>query len=152
MSRPRCATLACLLVLTSTGCADGKGSTDSGADAGPAQIRAAVERVWNDVYDASRAGDGRRLCRHMTAQYARRLIADVEARTCAEAARYTARVVNDAVPADAKPRYSSFATHGGRARIHVTLAAREGPLRNTVRFRLVEREWKVDGDSGTDAA
>ncbi len=151
MSRIRVVTVTSLVVLTATGCA-GQGGSDAAAAPGPAKVRADVERVWNAVYDAARAGDGKRFCGHVTSRYARRLIAATGKRSCAEAGRAAGKAVSDAVTADAKPSYSSFSTSGHRATILVTLPTDEGPLRNRVRFRLADREWKVDGDSGLDAA
>jgi hypothetical protein len=152
MSPSRLTPVAGLIVLTLGACGEGQdGASESAAADDPAQIRAAIQRVWNDVYDASRAGDGERVCRHATARYARGLVAAAGGKTCAEAARNAGRLVKDAVPAGAAPRYSAFTTSGARARIRVTLPAEGGPLRNDVRFRLVDGEWRVDGDSGLDA-
>jgi hypothetical protein len=152
MSISRLAPLVGLIALTLTGCGEDKGRTqDSAAATGAAQVRLEIERVWNDVYDASRAGDGKRVCSHATPRYARRLVAAAGGDTCAAAARNAGRIVKDAVPVGAAPKYSSFSTSGDRATIRVTLPAQDGPLRNTVRFRLVDGEWRVDGDSGVDA-
>lgn len=149
----RSAALAGLLALAVAGCGETENSSSepaSGAGDSPAQIKAAVERVWTDVYDASRAGDGARVCSHATARYARRLIAVSGGNGCAQAARRAGKVGSAFVPASVRPRYSQFATHADRASILVTLRAGEEALRNRVRFRLVDRAWKVDGDSAVD--
>lgn len=153
MSILRIAPLGGLIALTLTGCGEDKGRAEnSGAATGAAQVRVKIERVWNDVYDASRAGDGKRVCSHATPRYARRLVIAAGGDTCAEAARNAGRIIKDAVPVGASPKYSSFSTRGDRATIHVTLPTQDGSLRNTVRFRLVDGEWRVDRDSGVDAA
>jgi hypothetical protein len=149
----RATVLVGLAALTTVGCGDsGRGSEPaSGENASSDQIRRDVERVWDDVYDASRAGDGPRLCGHTTPAYARRLVAAVGGKSCADAAGRAGKLVRDAVSGDAKPRYSSFSTKGRSATIRVTLPTADGPLRNRVRFRLVGRAWKVDGESGVDS-
>jgi hypothetical protein len=135
------------------GCGETESSSSeptAGEGDSPAQIKAAVERVWTDVYDASRAGDGARVCSHATARYARRLIAVSGGNSCAQAASRAGKVGRDFVPAGVRPRYSSFATHADRASILVTLRTGGEALRNRVRFRLVDRAWKLDGDSAVD--
>lgn len=149
----RPAALPGLIALALAGCGEGGGSDADPASgaSGPAQIKAEIERVWTDVYDASRAGDGARVCRHATARYARRLITVSGGDSCAQAARSAGKVGRDFVPAGVRPRYSSFATKGDHASILVTLGSGKDVLRNRVRFRRVDRVWKVDGDSAVDA-
>jgi len=149
VSTLRLATIAGLCAATLAACGVSQASTASGPAAGAKKIRADVMRVWDGMYDASRQGDGKRFCRHATAKYARGLAASTETDTCAEAVRTIGRYVREAVPAGARPRYSRFSTRGKRASIRVTLSIDGGPLRNDVRFRFVDGEWKVDGDSTT---
>ncbi len=148
----RLAVLAALVALIVSGCGDEQPSTSAApGTADPEQIRAEIERVWNDVLDALGAADGERICRHTTPRYARELIAAAGGETCAEAARKTARLLGDASPAGATPRYSRFSTTDDRATIHVTLPTEAGPLRNVVQFRFVDGRWNVDRESGLTA-
>jgi hypothetical protein len=146
----RCAALAGLIALTLAGC--GGGDSDPAAeDATPAQVRAEVQRVWSDVIDATRAGDGARFCGHATPRYTRKFVSEFGTTTCVEATRRAAKLVNETLTDDAKPRFSQFSTRGDRATIHVTLPTEDVPAKDTVRFLRVGGEWKVDGESALDA-
>jgi hypothetical protein len=143
--------LACAIALGSCGDDNGGGGkaaapTTAGGDS--QAIRAEVQRVWNDVYAASRVGDGQRACRHATANYVRDLMASAQAKTCEKAVRSASKLLKK-LPAGAHPKYSSFSTTGQTARIRATLTTNEGPFKNDVTFRYVDDQWKVDGESGT---
>ena len=103
--------------------------------------------MFDDFHAASRAGDARTVCRHVTAKHARSLVAAFAGDTCEEAVR-NARKTASAGLLRARPRYSSFSTDGRTARIRATLSNGEAQFRNDLTFRYVDGAWKIDSSGG----
>ena len=160
----RCAVVVAAVVLAtalaSCGGDDGAGGTSpparsAGGTPPPAataggdrqQIRAEVERVFDDVYAASRAGDGEKVCRNVTARHARALVAAFSGDTCEEAVRNARRSARGA-SLSARPRYSAFSTDGRTARIRATVSNGRRRFNTDLTFRYVDGGWKVDRSAG----
>ena len=152
LGRARCAVLAVVLAtaLASCGGDDGAGGASPPArtaDVDRQQIRAEVERVFDDVYAASRAGDGEKVCRNVTARHARALVAAFSGDTCEEAVRNARRSARGA-SLSARPRYSAFSTDGRTARIRATVSNGRRRFNTDLTFRYVDGGWKVDRSAG----